>query len=104
MNMLGAMRETIALMDTGLRRIAEDGDTSGNEKLHIEALDENLKWDHLREMLAKMESGINPQDSEKGFSEGKLGRWLGWAQASVVAMGLASLEDMKEINKRWVDK
>ncbi len=55
-------------------------------------------------MLAKMESGINPQDSEKGFSEGKLGRWLGWAQASVVAMGLASLEDMKEINKRWVDK
>jgi len=34
------------------------------------------------------------------FSEGKLGRWLGWAQACVVAGGYGTLQDMKAINKR----
>lgn len=34
------------------------------------------------------------------FSEAKLGRWLGWAQACVVAGGYGTLHDMKAINKR----
>lgn len=32
------------------------------------------------------------------FSEGKLGRWLGWAQCVVVMNGFASLDEMKQIN------
>lgn len=37
------------------------------------------------------------------FSESKLGRWLGWAQAAVVASGVATLEEMKEINQKYAD-
>ena len=37
---------------------------------------------------------------DASFSEAKLGRWLGWAQAAVVASGCATLDDMKEINRR----
>lgn len=53
-------------------------------------------------MLAKMESDSSPQGG--GFSEGKLGRWLGWAQAAVVAINLATLDDMKAINIKWSGK
>jgi hypothetical protein len=99
MNQLKAMRDTVQLMDTGLQRLAEDGDASADEKLYINALPTSLQPEHLRDMLAQMESGVNPQDTERDFSEAKTGRWLGWAQAAVVAMGLASLDDMKAINK-----
>jgi hypothetical protein len=34
------------------------------------------------------------------FSETKIGRWLGWAQAAVVCNGGGDLNDMKEINMR----
>lgn len=37
-------------------------------------------------------------DRIEGFSLSKLARWLGWAQAAVVASGAATLEDMKRIN------
>lgn len=37
------------------------------------------------------------------FSESKLGRWLGWAQAAVVASGVATLEEMKAINQKYAD-
>lgn len=53
-----------------------------------------LSLSHLRDMQAR----ITP-----GFSEGKIGRWLGWAQAAVVASGVASLEDMKALNMAHAD-
>jgi hypothetical protein len=45
-----------------------------------------------------MRSRITP-----GFSDAKLGRWLGWAQCAVVASGVATLTDMKEINQAHAD-
>lgn len=45
--------------------------------------------DHLRDMRSRITSD---------FSDAKLGRWLGWAQASVVAVGCGTLEEMKAIN------
>jgi hypothetical protein len=101
LKMLEAMRDTVALMEAGLQHIAEAGDASGDEKMHIARLDADLQPPHIRDMLATMESGINPQDTERNFGEGKMGRWLGWAQAAVVAQGCGSLDDMKAINKRW---
>lgn len=35
------------------------------------------------------------------FSYGKLCRYLGWAQCALVASGVATLEDVKEINKKY---
>lgn len=103
MKMLEAMRETVAKMEEGLTWIAEQGDQSGDEQLHLARLDADLQPAHIRSMFKTMESGVNPQDTERGFSDGKMGRWLGWAQAAVVAMGCASLNDMKRINKRWAE-
>lgn len=49
--------------------------------------------DHLRDMLKTMETGE--------MSEGKLGRWLGWMQASIVFAcdPYVTLEHMKSINR-----
>lgn len=53
----------------------------------------SLGLDHLRSMLATVSAG--------GFSDTKLGRWLGWAQCAVVAADIGvSLDDMKAINLR----
>lgn len=51
----------------------------------------SLSYEHLVEMQSKMHEGMSP---------GKLGRWLGWAQAAVVSAGCGSLSDMKDINRR----
>lgn len=48
-----------------------------------------LSYAHLADMRARLEDG---------FSGAKLGRWLGWAQAAVVAAGCGTLEEMKQIN------
>lgn len=45
--------------------------------------------------LLSMQVRITPE-----FSEAKLGRWLGWAQCAVVAAGCATLEEMKDLNRR----
>lgn len=50
---------------------------------------------HLEEMLNKMKKG--------DMSNGKANRWLGWAQGVLVVLGLATLEEMKQVNKRWRD-
>ena len=76
MNMLEAARETIAL-----------GRTLGLDNILFES--DELNFSHLEE-----------------FSEGKMGRWLGWIQASVVHMSVGgtsslTIEHMKEINRRW---
>lgn len=54
---------------------------------------ESLSLEHCRAMLASMKS-------QEPMSEGKVNRWLGWMQASCVAAGCATLEDMKQINRR----
>jgi hypothetical protein len=94
MDQLAAMRETVELMEAKM---------SESFIPYRTYLDPSLSPDHVRDMLRIMESGSNPQDTERGFSEGKMGRWLGWAQAAVVAMGVATLEDMKDINRKHAD-
>lgn len=54
----------------------------------------DLGLDHLIDMGARL--GDNP-----GYSDAKVGRWLGWAQCAVVAAGCATLEEMKQINLKW---
>lgn len=56
---------------------------------------------HLAEMLVKMAG--SDERNEPAMSMGKTGRWLGWMQASVVAAGCATLEEMKDINRRYAD-
>lgn len=51
----------------------------------------SLDYAHIAGMLIIMQ--------ESNFSYGKQCRWLGWAQAAVVASGVADLDDMKAINK-----
>lgn len=97
MNQLQAMRDTVALMERGIQWIAEQGDASGAQKMHLAALDSDLQPQHVRDMLSRM---LLPLDTIHEFSDAKMGRWLGWAQAAVVAQGLGTLEDMKQINMR----
>lgn len=51
----------------------------------------SLGLEHLRAMKIRID--------DEEFSEAKLGRWLGWAQAALVAAGVGvDLEDVKRIN------
>lgn len=84
MDMKGAFRATVELASK-LWHLRRDS-----------FLDSSLSLAHLEDMLATVE--------REEFSEGKLGRWLGWAQAAVVAAGVASLEDMKAINVAYSGK
>lgn len=56
-----------------------------------------LDYPHLVSMYQRI---LEADNRGEPFSEGKLGRWLGWAQACVVVSG-ASLDEMKEINKKY---
>lgn len=55
-----------------------------------------LGLEHLIEMRDRMMAG--------NMSYGKLCRWLGWAQAAIVANGVATLEMVKAINKCHADE
>lgn len=90
-------------MEGWLQQLAEDGDALGDEKIILEKIDPSLGPQHVRDMLAIMEKGDNPQHPGEKFSDAKMGRWLGWAQAAVVAMGAGTLEEMKEINVECAD-
>lgn len=57
-----------------------------------------VDFNHLKSMKDRIDE--NP----KGFSEGKLGRWLGYMQGVLVANQCATLEQMKELNKRFADE
>jgi len=70
---------------------------AGMEKMDTIAVDGSLSFAHLMEMRDRIAQNTPP------FSEAKLGRWLGWAQAAVVAAGCGTLQDMKNINMRWSD-
>lgn len=87
MNMLGAANETMALAREVLTKTPD-------EKLPI-----SFSLSHLEDMLHAMGTG--------SMSKAKMGRWLGWMQAAVVAgasmnghRGYITLDTMKEINKR----
>lgn len=83
MNMIAAAQET-------LERAAAAG--MANVSSDIPELD----FPHLQKMLATMLEG--------NMSEAKVGRWLGWMQAAVVAADIGlTLEDMKQINMGWAD-
>ena len=83
MNMIEAAKETLAKAEAaGMDILTSD----------IPELD----YPHLQLMLSRMQ--VNE------MSEAKIGRWLGWMQAAVVAADIGlGLEDMKEINKKWAD-
>lgn len=63
----------------------------------LKALPIDMQRDHLNDMVDQMERQTI-DDREPEWSDGKLGRWLGWIQASGCAMGLLSLEECKQIN------
>ncbi len=54
-----------------------------------------LGTEHLLSMLDRMDDSM---------SVGKLNRWLGWIQASVVAHGFSDLDHMKAHNKHFSDE
>lgn len=82
MNQVRAFQDTVAL--------AED-----SEMPHLPGSD--LGLDHLEAMLKTVHS--------ESFSPSKLGRWLGWAQAALVAADVGvTLEDVKQINLRHADQ
>jgi hypothetical protein len=58
-------------------------------------LDETMQLPHLQSMYDRIVAA--PDE----FDEAKLGRWLGWAQASAVAMSAMTLEGCKALNKKW---
>ncbi|WP_343929754.1 hypothetical protein [Tsukamurella strandjordii] len=76
---LGAFRETIAFAE---------------KRGMLDEPDSDLGLSHLRGMLATVEA------EPAAFSPAKLGRWLGWVQAAVVAAGVGTLDDMKAISNR----
>lgn len=79
MNQLAAFDETLALaVERGMPDFTGQRDSLG--LAHLEAMRERITTN---------------------FSEGKLGRWLGWAQAALVAANVGvTLEDVKQINLR----
>lgn len=79
MNMIGAAEKT---MEVARERM----------KKHVPHKSE-LSLIHLEEMLTKMRA--------TDMSKAKMGRWLGWMQAAVVAATDLSLEDMKNINRKF---
>lgn len=74
MNVLGAMEDTVCLAES--RVLPAEGPASAA---------------HLRSMLDRM---------TPGQSEGKRNRWLGYAQGVLVALSAATLDEVKDINKR----
>lgn len=88
MDQMAAMNETVALYE---RRRAERWSDENPAATDQEPGDP-CGAVHLREMRMQMAVG--------GMSPAKMGRWLGWAQCSVLARGYATLDEMKEINRR----
>lgn len=85
MNMKEAMRETLELA----RQHNMHNCSSDNSE---------LDFPHLQYMYDRVLGGICDHN------EARLGRWLGWMQAAVVAQTDATLEDMKQLNRKWSDK
>lgn len=82
MNMREAMRATLNLAKE-----------RGYDNIDFEAV--GVDMDHLQYMYDRVEGYEEP------FSEGKLGRWLGYMQGVLVANQCVTLEEMKELNKEY---
>lgn len=80
-NQIEAMHDTLLLMV----------DRMESHKYRIPT-QESLTPEHLVEMY---------ETAEEFWDAGKLGRWLGWMQAAICSMDLATLDDFKAINKKW---
>lgn len=64
-------------------------------RFHVADAGEGCSLGHARSMMERIDA--NPDQ----FSPSKLGRWLGWLQGVMCAYGLLTLEEAKQINKRW---
>lgn len=82
MNMREAMRATL-----DLARERGYGNVSFDEV--------GVDMEHLKSMYDR---AVN---SDEHFSEGKLGRWLGYMQGVLVANQCCTLEEMKDLNKAF---
>lgn len=83
MNVLAAIKETMALVDNRRARVF---------KMDVENYTHPATgYDHIVQMYRTI---LN-----NGMSEGKLNRWLGWIQCSVCSWGIATLDEMKAINE-----
>lgn len=82
MNMREAMKATLELAK-------ERGyDNIGFEEIGVD-------FPHLQSMYDRAMS------SDIQFSEGKLGRWLGYVQGVLVANACCTLDEMKKLNERF---
>ena len=63
---------------------------------------DELSIEHMRDMLRRIDANCDAT-APNGFSEAKLGRWLGYVQGAAVALGVMILDECKEINKKWAD-
>ena len=59
--------------------------------------EKGVDYAHLESMLQRVEAEPHK------FSDAKLGRWLGYMQGVLVANGLATLEEMKQLNVEFRD-
>lgn len=94
MDMVKAARESVDLINSRINDWTLDVGM-------IMKLTRDIQPEHLEEMVVQMEADANPQGG--AFSEGKLGRWLGWIQCAGTAIGVLTLEECKAINKKWSD-
>lgn len=78
-----------------IRQAVEDTMQLAHERVNAAAHScvKELSYDHLCEMHEAI-------DLNRSMSDTKLCRWLGWMQAAIVSWGTATLDDMKNINKR----
>ncbi len=86
MNSRAAIEETMTLAATRI-----DGHP-GNVPNIDNFSSPDIGYKHCCEMLEKIRW--------QPMNDGKLSRWLGWIQCSVVSWGIATLEEMKDINKK----
>jgi hypothetical protein len=96
MNVLQAAEDTLGLM---AQRIA------AGDRPHTMPATGATGTIHLYDMLDQMRKS---NKEEPPMSYGKANRWLGWMQCAVVAHGLASLDEMKDMNREhakteWTD-
>ena len=84
MNQLAALIDTVSLA----------------EARGMQLLPPGLGLAHLWSMVDRVQEA---KESGNPFSDSKLGRWLGWAQCAVVFSGISTLDEMKELNKRYAD-
>lgn len=59
--------------------------------------------EHMRDMLRRIEANRDATAPD-GFSEAKLGRWLGYLQGVAVGLDVMALDDCKAINMKWADE